>query len=154
MHHLITNYNLGKLYIALPPLPPPPPHPTSLRWAKLRLASQNLLCQFAHIKLALARHLLLAAKERNLKIQEFVNTSDKSNTKPLHLSARSGQLNIMKILLRHEANVNAQRGLSGRCFSALHSVAVCGDLKMCQLLLNYNASVDLKDCDGCTPLHR
>ena len=87
-------------------------------------------------------------------MKEYVNTADKNGTRPLHLSARGGQFNIMEILLRHEADVNARRNLSGRGFSALHSAANSGDLKMCRLLLSYNAILDLKDYDGCTPLHR
>ena len=107
------------------------------------------------IYLQYAQHFfILSAKERNLKIQHFVNISDKNGTKPLHLSARGGLLNIMEILLRHNADVNAQRILSGRGYSALHLAAAGGDLKMCRVLLNYKAELDVRDYDGCTPLHR
>ena len=60
----------------------------------------------------------------------------------------------MEILLRHNADVNAQRILSGRGYSALHLAAAGGDLKMCRVLLNYKAELDIRDYDGCTPLHR
>jgi hypothetical protein len=89
-----------------------------------------------------------------MKIQHFVNISDRNGTKPLHLCARGGLLNIMEILLRHGADVNARRILSGRGYSALHLAAAGGDLKMCRMLLNYEAELDIRDYDGCTPLHR
>ena len=87
-------------------------------------------------------------------MQHFVNISDKNGTKPLHLSARGGLLNIMEILLRNDADVNAQRILSGRGYTALHLAAAGGDLKMCRTLLNHKAELDIRDYDGCTPLHR
>ena len=36
----------------------------------------------------------------------------------------------------------------------LHVACRKGDLKRCQWLLSLNGRVDLKDCKGCTPLHR
>lgn len=110
---------------------------------------------FGYYGACLNNHCLFSlAKERNVKVEHFVNISDKNGTKPLHLCARGGLLNIMEVLLRHNADVNAQRILSGRGYSALHLAAAGGDLKMCRMLLNYDAELDIRDYDGCTPLHR
>ena len=79
------------------------------------------------------------------------STEDKKRSTPLHFAARRGNHEIVKVLLEHpKVNVDGKDS-SGK--TALHLACSEGHSKVCQLLLNYGASVEAATADKTTPLH-
>lgn len=73
------------------------------------------------------------------------------NKTPLHVAVEYGRTEVVKILLSHQADVNA---LTKRQFSPLHVAATKGNIEIISLLIKNKATVDIP-CDvGCTPLHQ
>jgi len=71
---------------------------------------------------------------------------------PLHLSARAGHVEILKLLVEYGADVNAVA--SGTVFAtALHAAAAGGQLDAAAFLLAQKAAVDAPGPYGNTPLH-
>ncbi|CAG8575710.1 23410_t:CDS:2, partial [Racocetra persica] len=82
----------------------------------------------------------------------ITNQIDATGYTPLHYSARSGNLEICRLLLEHGANVNAVTPeLSS---TPLHRAAIINNSEMVNLLLSYGANPKLKDSDGHTPLDK
>ena len=78
------------------------------------------------------------------------NLKGKNGSIPLHLAARKGNEEIVKILLDHPADhVNATDG-SGK--TALHLACSGGHEKVCRILLNYGANIKAVSEDKMTPL--
>lgn len=69
----------------------------------------------------------------------------------LHLAALNRQHQIMKLLMKKEADLNIQEGTSGK--TALHFAAELHDITSVKLLLGRGADVDAAMFNGCTPLH-
>ncbi|XP_032529768.2 ankyrin repeat domain-containing protein 39 [Danaus plexippus] len=92
----------------------------------------------------------LLDKSNNPK--ELVNSLDNSGYTALHYAARSGHLNICKLLLDHGAYINAQTR-SGKA-TPLHKAACSGKKNIIMFLINNGAQIDLQDSDGKTVLHR
>jgi ankyrin repeat protein len=67
---------------------------------------------------------------------------------PLHKVSYHGRPKIARILLEHGANPNALNPL-GR--AALHMTE---EISVVDLLLEYGVKVDVRDKEGCTPLHK
>ena len=80
-----------------------------------------------------------------------VNQPGNQSETALHLAAEQGNLEVVKILLAHQANVHA-KNIQGR--TPLHLAAYDGKPEVIQLLLDHNASIEAKDNQGQTPLHR
>ncbi|KAH9164357.1 ankyrin repeat-containing domain protein, partial [Lactarius sanguifluus] len=74
----------------------------------------------------------------------------KSNKTPLYNASMSGCVDIMRWLLNHGADPNAQKN-DGR--TPLHKVASYTILEAVQVLLKHNADVNSRADDGKTPLH-
>jgi uncharacterized protein len=68
---------------------------------------------------------------------------------PLHSAAANRHLEICRLLLEHEAPVNATQADD---FTPLHEAAQNGQLELVRLLLEYGASVNARKSDGQTPL--
>jgi len=70
---------------------------------------------------------------------------------PLHTAIRSGDIEIVKLLLENQANPATTD--NGNLESALHIAAAKGNKEMVELLLANKADVNAKSRDGSTPLH-
>jgi ankyrin repeat protein len=71
-------------------------------------------------------------------------------TSPLHVAAVFGHTEIVKLLLRNKADVNA-KDKEGE--TPLLAALVNGHSDIGELLVNKGAKVDIKDKNGWTPLH-
>ncbi|XP_059060456.1 ankyrin repeat domain-containing protein 39 [Achroia grisella] len=92
----------------------------------------------------------LIEKAKNIK--ETVNAVDNSGYTPLHYAARTGHIDICKILLQNNANINSQTR-SGMA-TPLHKAAAAGKTDMVKFLIQSGASVEMQDVDGQTALHK
>lgn len=76
---------------------------------------------------------------------------DNNGSLPLHLAARRGNDEIVKILLdQSSVHVDVKDG-SGK--TALHLACSEGHKNVCQILLNFGASITEVAADKMTPLH-
>ncbi|KAH9077520.1 ankyrin repeat-containing domain protein [Lactarius deliciosus] len=73
-----------------------------------------------------------------------------SNKTPLYNASISGRVDVMRWLLNHGADPNAQKN-DGR--TPLHAAARDTNLEVVQVLLEHNADVNSRADDGKTPLH-
>jgi ankyrin repeat protein len=78
-----------------------------------------------------------------------VDVVDRKNRTPLYLAAITGDLDIVELLLRYNAYVDA-RSVKG--WRPLHNAARSGYWEMVELLVAYGASVNVWDNDGYSPL--
>ena len=69
---------------------------------------------------------------------------------PLHYAARYGHGDIIELLIRHGADINALT--SKKMSTALHLACATGNLTAVKILLKYGAKTDLEDMYLCTPL--
>ena len=70
---------------------------------------------------------------------------------PLILASSAGKKGVVNILLKEQANVNAQNN-GGH--SALQYAASKNWQSICDELLKHNADINISDKRGATPLHR
>jgi ankyrin repeat domain-containing protein 50 len=110
---------------------PPPPRATSLYYAAL--------CGFSE----LVNHLLLTHPEEvNIQCGYLVT--------PLHAAYHSGQLECVRLLLQHGADVDA-RNVEGEAVS--HLASEHGHVEVVKLLLLHGADVNARGLEDWTPLH-
>ena len=86
-----------------------------------------------------------------LKADFRPNPRNEDNWTALMVAARKGQSDIVQLLLKAGANVNAKEGGDGQ--TALIIAAWSRHNEIVQLLLNEGAKVDLKNENGQTALH-
>jgi ankyrin repeat protein len=79
-----------------------------------------------------------------------VDIRDKNGMTPLLLAARKGNREIVKLLLAHGADVNAQDYYLA--WTPLILASALGHKEVVKLLLEYGADVDIKDQNGMTAL--
>ncbi|XP_012546881.3 ankyrin repeat domain-containing protein 39 [Bombyx mori] len=91
----------------------------------------------------------LIDKANNAK--EIVNAPDNSGYTALHYAARSGHLDICKILLQNGANINA---VTHGKVTSLHKAVAAGEVFVVKYLIQSGAKIDLQDNDGQTVLHK
>jgi len=91
--------------------------------------------------------LLLTGRSQNTAC---VNATNNRGKTALHLAAENNRLNIVRILLDHEALVHAR---SDGGWTALHNAADKGHKHIASLLLKYNASINARTSSGMTALH-
>lgn len=68
----------------------------------------------------------------------------------LHLAANEGYAEVVQILIKHGANIEAETRMNRR---ALHIACLRGNLEVVKILINADAKKDCKDKDFYTPLH-
>jgi uncharacterized protein len=71
------------------------------------------------------------------------------NVAPLHSAAASQAIEIVRLLLEHGANPNAQQA---KRFVPLHAAAQNGQAEMIELLLAHGAEINPRAASGLTPL--
>lgn len=71
-------------------------------------------------------------------------------TTELHSAAKNDEVQRLKVLIDHGANINC---IDSDGASPLHLAAYVGAQKCVELLIKSNAKIDLEDDDGSTPLH-
>lgn len=80
-----------------------------------------------------------------------INIAETGNGKTaLHFAASENQLKIAKLLVEHQANVNAR---DYRGFTPLHWAAFKGHMDMAAFLLQHKAEINATNLHGLTPLH-
>lgn len=79
-----------------------------------------------------------------------LNFPDNDGNTPLIYAAQRGLVNNLKVLLKHNANVNYQNPISG--FTALASAASAGQEQAAKILVDNGADVEQIDHDGRTAL--
>ncbi|KAK7484865.1 hypothetical protein BaRGS_00023908 [Batillaria attramentaria] len=90
--------------------------------------------------------------ENRIEKGDDVNATDKSGYTALHYAARSGHIQVCRLLLRHGANVNATTN-TGHA-TPLQRAAYMGHQSVVQLLLQHKADPLAVDTDGMTALHK
>ena len=79
---------------------------------------------------------------------DTVNCRNEGGFTPLIIAGYRGQLEVVKLLLKHKADVNAKSGegtvLMGACFK--------GNVELAALLIEYEANVNSSNDLGTTPL--
>lgn len=83
--------------------------------------------------------------------KSFVNMTDALGRSPLHLAVISGHLNIVNVLIKAGADVNATDRL--KSLSPLHYAAFNNFPKIMLFLLSRGALIDVQDTEGNRPLH-
>jgi ankyrin repeat protein len=80
-----------------------------------------------------------------------VNTASQNemHVTPLHSAVAHRHLQIARLLLEHDANVNARQADD---FTALHAAAQNGQLEMVKLLLEFGADAEARTRHGETPV--
>ncbi|KAL8717878.1 MAG: hypothetical protein Q9225_004931 [Loekoesia sp. 1 TL-2023] len=79
-----------------------------------------------------------------------VNATEIREKTPLHLAAAHGRDDIVELLLRYAANVQAR---SDGSWTALHNACEHGSAKIVRMLLQAGADVNARLLNGMTPLH-
>ena len=82
-------------------------------------------------------------------IRKGANLNDKNKEfcTALHVAGDKSHYDVMDVLLKHSAKVNALDGLGQTC---LHRVAQQGNMQACRLLLQYGADASIVSLQGYT----
>ncbi|XP_063817725.1 poly [ADP-ribose] polymerase tankyrase-2 isoform X1 [Pseudophryne corroboree] len=86
-----------------------------------------------------------------LLLRKGANVSEKTKDflTPLHIASGKGHNDVVEVLVKHEAKVNALDNLGQTC---LHRAAHCGHLQTCRLLLNSGCDPAIVSLQGFTAL--
>jgi ankyrin repeat protein len=84
------------------------------------------------------------------KIKNFVNKKNEYKRTSLHVAAENGHLEIVKLLLGNNANINSQ---AGNKKTPLHVAVENGHLEIVKLLLGNNANINSQEDLGYSSLH-
>ena len=91
--------------------------------------------------------------ESALMHPELLIEPDCAGRTPLMRAAQLGIPRLCQALLAARANVNAQAGVAGNGWTALHYAATGRSAETCRTLLDKGARVAALSFDGCTPFH-
>ncbi|KAJ5070371.1 ankyrin repeat domain-containing protein [Anaeramoeba ignava] len=80
-----------------------------------------------------------------------VNRVDEANYSALHYAARSGEVEVVKLLLSYKAEVDFRTPSEQ---TSLHRACFTGELSVVELLIEAQADVNAIDRDQETPLHK
>src|SRR5689334_8042304 len=83
---------------------------------------------------------------------DMVNARSADGFTPLGLAAYFGQLEIVKLLLQHDADPNIASDNQFKV-APLHSACAVSNYEIAELLLRGGADVNAKQMSGVTPLH-
>jgi len=83
-----------------------------------------------------------------LKNDQAFNTINKQGYSPLTLACYRGNIEVVKIILKHKCNINANSDMG----TPLMAAVVKGQEEIVKLLLESKADVNLPDANGTTPL--
>ncbi|XP_055970032.1 ankyrin repeat and SOCS box protein 3 isoform X1 [Sorex fumeus] len=99
----------------------------------------------------------LASSQGHWKIVQMLleagadpNVTTSEETTPLFLAVESGQIDVLKLLLRGGAKVNGSHSMCG--WNALHQATFQENTDMVKLLLKKGANMECQDDFGITPL--
>jgi ankyrin repeat protein len=84
---------------------------------------------------------------------DLVNARDTDGSTPLHCAAWKGHPEVVALLLKAGANVNAQNSNGHWGTTALHAAAHANQAAVAQLLIEHGADVNARDLSGKTPMH-
>jgi len=80
-----------------------------------------------------------------------INASNRHGQTPLHLAAKQGNSELMRLLLEQGALVDAAESAAG--YTPLHTAATQGRADLCELLIRYGAEPDVLTGNLESPLH-
>ncbi|KAL8563959.1 hypothetical protein ACOMHN_025290 [Nucella lapillus] len=118
-----------------------------------------LIVACAENQVAIVKELLLGNRGpcsgNNPRLQADVDQRDGLGNTALHVACVTGNLDVMKLLIQSNADVNARDNESQ---TPLFKACFVGRKEVVNYLLELNdpprkVNIDLKDDDGCTPLH-
>ncbi|XP_013879480.1 caskin-2 [Austrofundulus limnaeus] len=114
---------------------------------KARKTPLDLACEFGRLKVA---QLLLSSNMVTtlLEGERGNDTLDPSSTTPLHLAARNGHKDIIKLLLKAGIDMNR----ATKAGTALHEAALYGKMEVVQLLLDAGINVNIRNTYNQTAL--
>ncbi|XP_037599317.1 ankyrin repeat and SOCS box protein 3 isoform X1 [Cebus imitator] len=99
----------------------------------------------------------LAASQGHWKIVQILleagadpNATTLEETTPLFLAVENGQIDVLRLLLRHGANVNGSHSMCG--WNSLHQASFQENTEIIKLLLKKGANKECQDDFGITPL--
>ena len=92
-----------------------------------------------------------AVFEKLVEQNADVSMKDKNGWNALHIAASKGRTPIVDILLK--SGINVEQNTKRRRCTALALAAYDGRTSTVKCLLNAGASINVRDVDGCTPLH-
>jgi ankyrin repeat protein len=107
------------------------------------------------------REIIKAAKSGNTEAirnllsndADLINARDTDGSTPLHCAAWKGQREVIELLLKAGADVNAHNSNDHWGTTALHAAAHANQAAIAQLLIDHGADINAKDLSGKTPMH-
>jgi len=107
-----------------------------------------------------AKEIIKAAKSANVaRIKELlaqdnslIDARDKDGSTPLHCAVWKGHEDVVALLVRAGADVNAHNENDHWGTTPLHAAAHANQTAIAQLLIDHGAEVNAKDREGRTPL--
>ena len=115
-------------------------------WTPLLDASNECLVKIPNVVLSLpdtVQSLLEHGAEVNTR-------TDHDNSTPLHISANAGLNEVVRVLLKYGADIDAK---DDKGWTPLHNAAKSGEHEVVRMLLKCGANASTKDYEGRTPSH-
>lgn len=91
-------------------------------------------------------------KELLATYKSLINARDKDGSTPLHCAVWKGQEQVVAMLLKAGADVNAHNENDHWGTTPLHAAAHANQAAIAQLLIDYGADVNSQDREGRTPM--
>jgi len=117
-------------------------------WFVEKKKNNQLLLEAA--KLGDINHVTKLLDKKRGDLKADVNCKGENSWTPLHFACLSGNYELVKLILFHQANLDAETTLK---FTPLHVAAQKGFLEIAQLLITSGADINTKDLYNNTSLH-